>query len=243
MALVVLVAGMATAAWLWRGSHASDLESALKTSTPAAYKLPTQQAAWDRHQILKRTIRERRPKVVLLGDSLTQRWEADGTPIWESAMAPLGAFNAGIDNDRTENLLWRIQDGALDEANPPDVCILLVGVNNLGGDGDTPHGVAEGVMAVARSILERAPKSRLIVVGLLPAGPWSRGSLSRRAWINRKIKAHSLPRTMFVDFSDSFLNKEGGIQTALATDGLHLSEQGYRVLADLMVPLIKANLK
>ncbi len=243
MALVVLVAGMVAGAWLWRGIRTRDLESALKTTTPTAYRLPAQQAAWDRHQMLKKSIRERRPKVLLLGDSLTQRWESDGKPIWETAMAPLGTFNAGIDNDRTENLLWRLQDGALDETNPPDVCILLVGINNLGGDGDTPHGVAEGVMTVARFILKRAPESRLIVVGLLPAGPWSRGVLSRRAWTNRKIQAHSLPRTLFVDFSDSFLNKEGGIETAMTTDGLHLSEQGYRVLADLVVPMIEANLK
>lgn len=56
-------------------------------------------------------------KVVFLGDSITEGWAGNGKQIWEQHYANRGAFNYGIGGDRTEHILWRIQNGEFDNVS------------------------------------------------------------------------------------------------------------------------------
>ena len=38
--------------------------------------------------------------------------------LWEETIKPLNALNAGISGDRTEHVLWRLQNGLLKHATP-----------------------------------------------------------------------------------------------------------------------------
>ena len=38
--------------------------------------------------------------------------------LWEETIKPLNALNAGIGGDRTEHILWRLQNGLLKHATP-----------------------------------------------------------------------------------------------------------------------------
>ena len=53
--------------------------------------------------------------VLFLGDSITDGWrdEKDGAPVWKKYREPKPA-NFGISGDRTQHLLWRLQNGELD---------------------------------------------------------------------------------------------------------------------------------
>lgn len=211
-----------------------DIQSAEKATTPKPYDHQVQATALRRHNEIKAAAATSSPKVLFLGDSLTERWESEGMEPWNRRLMILNPFNAGIDSDRTENLLWRVQDGGLDFTRPPEVCVLLIGINNLAADGDTPYGVARGVEAVARKLLSSFPETRVVIVGLLPAGPHSNTLVGKRVRTNRKLEGLELPRTTYLDVSDAFLNKDGGARSGLTTDGLHLSEEGYSVLAETL---------
>jgi lysophospholipase L1-like esterase len=235
-ATLVLAALVFATGGFWYYLEQRNERSIVKSTTPASYDPARQIRSIDRHARLKAMALSHRPRILLIGDSLTERWEHEGRNVWNRVLAPREAFNAGVDNDRTENLLWRINDGALEFKYSPEICILLIGINNLAADSDTPQGVTEGIRSVATAILSRYPHARLIIVGLLPCGPRSYGMASRRARTNRRLAGLHLPRTEFLDLSPKFINDSGGIYTHLSTDSIHLSEEGYRVLAESLAP-------
>src|SRR5260370_20028760 len=57
-------------------------------------------------------------RVLFFGDSLTERFETwDAPQLWREHMVPRGVLGAGGNGDRTEHLLWRLDNGYL--AGPP----------------------------------------------------------------------------------------------------------------------------
>src|SRR5436190_22259432 len=51
-------------------------------------------------------------QLVFIGDSITQGWEAQGAKdVWEKHYGNRKAVNLGIGGDRTQHVLWRLQNG------------------------------------------------------------------------------------------------------------------------------------
>ena len=65
--------------------------------------------------------------LLFLGDSITQGW--NNNEVWRRHFEPRKAANFGIGGDRTEHVLWRIQNGEL-EGIAPKVTVLMIGTNN-----------------------------------------------------------------------------------------------------------------
>src|SRR5882762_9031728 len=92
------------------------------------------------------------------GDSITRRWGAVDYPDllanWKQNFFGWNAADFGWGGDRTQNILWRLENGELDGVNPK-VVILLAGTNNL-GDLTTPggaHAKADGFTRGFQAIL------------------------------------------------------------------------------------------
>jgi platelet-activating factor acetylhydrolase IB subunit beta/gamma len=56
--------------------------------------------------------REQEPEVVLIGDTHIQRLAHN--EIWDKMFVPLHCLNFGIGSDQTQNVLWRVQNGELE---------------------------------------------------------------------------------------------------------------------------------
>src|SRR5688572_6722176 len=52
--------------------------------------------------------------VLFLGDSITEGWAGNGKELWKERYAKLNAANFGISGDRTQHVLWRLENGELD---------------------------------------------------------------------------------------------------------------------------------
>src|SRR4051812_11730978 len=109
--------------------------------------------------------------IVFFGDSITARWNNasfPGLPVWESSIAPFGAADFGVDGDRTQNLIWRLQNGELD--GKPRVAVVLIGTNNLSNTlgVNSPDDTADGIATVVRTIRDFSPDTRVLLLGLLP---------------------------------------------------------------------------
>jgi len=51
--------------------------------------------------------------VLFMGDSITDGWRNGAQrKIWDATFAPLKAANFGISGDRTQHVLWRLQNGS-----------------------------------------------------------------------------------------------------------------------------------
>ena len=60
--------------------------------------------------------KEKEPDVVFIGDQIMR--DLHERPIWNDLFEPLHSLNLGISHDCIENVLYRIQDGILDNINP-----------------------------------------------------------------------------------------------------------------------------
>src|SRR5262249_35915174 len=86
------------------------------------------------HRLQKRTAG--RIDVYFEGDSIARRWGATDYPQllanWRANFFGWNAADFGWGADRVQNVLWRLENGELDNVNPK-VIVLLAGTNNIGG--------------------------------------------------------------------------------------------------------------
>src|SRR5262249_40922682 len=72
-----------------------------------------------RHEGFLKDIMSKQGKidVVFLGDSITDGWRGQGK-IWNEHFGKFNPLNLGIGGDRTQHVLWRIQNGELEGYKP-----------------------------------------------------------------------------------------------------------------------------
>ncbi|MDQ2801003.1 MAG: GDSL-type esterase/lipase family protein [Armatimonadota bacterium] len=212
---------------------------------PEANVWPDDPDAWTRlTRSLAADAHAANPRVVFLGDSITQDWGGSGKAEWEARFAPFGAANLGIGGDRTQNILWRIADGALDGL-APDLVVLKIGVNNLWEEVQRcgVEKVADGVAACVAAIREKCPKAKILALGILPTQADPSHSLREIVRAVNARSAASLPtpngQVRFADISEVFLEADGTISTEIMPDGCHLSPRGYQIFADALEPIVQ----
>ena len=81
-----------------------------------------------RHEAKLQEAKSRPIDLVMIGDSITHNWESERN--YEQTFAGENLLNLGFAGDRTQNVLWRIQNGALDGISPKLVT-LLIGANHF----------------------------------------------------------------------------------------------------------------
>ncbi len=82
-----------------------------------------------RHQAILDRVGQGNVDLIFIGDSITHAWEEDGLEIWKQYYQPLNAVNLGYGGDRTENVLWRLQNGEVGGI-APRVAVVMIGTNN-----------------------------------------------------------------------------------------------------------------
>lgn len=173
-------------------------------------------------------------RLLFLGDSITQRWDQT---LWDKHWAPRQAANFGIDADRTEHVLWRLQQGDIDGLSP-EVIVLLIGVNNCRRDRSAD--IAAGVGAIVDELRARCPNSRILLLGIFPVGQEPNVFRDRLGFGNTMIaKLADGDRVHFLDLGDRFLQPDGTIAAEIMPDFLHLSTEGYRILATALEPHLR----
>src|SRR5439155_26647758 len=97
-------------------------------------------------------------EVLFVGDSITAGWDGKGAaPTWKKYFEPLKAENFGIGGDRTEHVLWRLQNGELDGIQPK-VVVLMIGTNNTGAN--SAEDIADGTKAIVKMIQDKVKESK-----------------------------------------------------------------------------------
>lgn len=180
--------------------------------------------------------------VLLIGDSITEAWDKSGLKVWEKKLLPLNAANFGIGGDTTQNVLWRITEGKALEKVRPKVVVLMIGTNNFGLHNDTPEAVVRGVAAVVKTVRKKLPDAHLLLLGIFPRSEHPGDKLRREvAAANEKIAGIGTgdDHIHFLRIWDEFMEKDGSISTKVMPDRLHLTEHGYNIWADTMMPQLK----
>ena len=180
--------------------------------------------------------------VLFLGDSITQGW-ADNA-VWKQRYVPRKPANFGIGGDTTQNVLWRIENGALIGIDPK-VVVLLIGTNNLGIHDDSPDDVAKGVGAIVRSIHRRSPGTKVLLLAVFPRDEQP-GTKFRKAIaaINPQIAKLDDGKTVrFLDIGEKFLSADGTLPKDVMPDALHPNANGYKIWVESVQPTLDELMK
>jgi lysophospholipase L1-like esterase len=174
-------------------------------------------------------------KLVFLGDSITQGWEGNGKEVWKAEWEKYKAANFGIGGDRTEHVLWRMDNGNFDGLKPKLV-VVMIGTNNTGHrKGAEPAAdTAAGVKAILDKLAAKCPDAKVLVLGIFPRGAMADDKLRvHNAAINEHIaKMADGQKVHYMDIAKSFLQPDGSLPKEIMPDLLHLSPKGYQLWAD-----------
>lgn len=199
--------------------------------------VPRSEASWqERHKLLNQRASEAAEKaqVIFIGDSITQGWEGAGKEVWARFYGHRNAVNLGIGGDRTQHVLWRLANGNL-EALRPKAAVVMIGTNNSNGEDNTPEQIADGVGAIVRSLRDRLPQTKILLVAIFPRSENPTAQRGKVLMVNQIIRRLADDRDVFwVDFGHRFLNDAGLIPRDLMPDYLHLSPEGYAIWADAL---------
>lgn len=213
---------------------------------PKAVTPEVQTAAWavkwwkPRHeQKLADLKKMEKVDLLMIGDSITHGWENAGRKVWDEYYADRHAFNIGFSGDRTENVLWRLQHGAV-QGISPKLAVIMIGTNNTGHRQDPPEETAAGILAIITELQKQLPETKILLLAVFPRGATSDDPLRRlNDGINRIIANYDDgKKVFFLDINDEFLEDDGKLPKSVMPDLLHPKEAGYATWAKAMEPVI-----
>jgi cephalosporin-C deacetylase len=185
------------------------------------------------------------------GDSITRRWGALDYPQllanWKENFFGWNAGDFGWGADSIQNILWRLQNGELDDVNPK-VIVLMAGTNNIGsrpaGGDDDPRiaDIPKGIKAILEICQEKAPSATIIVMGITPRNDGRgdpTGVMPVIDKINESIaKLADGKKIRYLNINDKLADKNGKLFPGMTMDRLHPSVKGYQVWADALKPIL-----
>jgi lysophospholipase L1-like esterase len=185
--------------------------------------------------------------VYFVGDSIARRWGATDYPEllanWKENFFGWNAADFGWGADRTENILWRLQNGELDAVNPK-VIVVLAGTNNVGntpGDAGKVAEITRGVAGIVHTCRQKAPAATVILTAIFPRND-NMAVLPEIDAINESIARLADGRIVrFLNVNDKLADKDGRLLEGMmnARDKLHPTLKGYQVWADGLKPLLR----
>lgn len=196
---------------------------------------------------IEQTLQGRDIKLLMLGNSITQGLGGNrekvvhkaGKAAMDKALGENVWECAGISGDRTQHLLWRLENGNYNRATP-DVAVIAIGINNL-TIGDKPKDVTEGIIACARLAREQMPSTRIILLGVLPAGLQADHPTRKQCdEVHSLLAKTKIKGVEYINPTAWFTLQDGTIRKELFLgDCLHLNEQGYEVWSQRIAELLK----
>jgi lysophospholipase L1-like esterase len=183
------------------------------------------------------------------GDSIIRRWGATDYPDllanWNQNFYGWNAADFGWGADSVQNILWRLNNGELDNVYPK-VIVLLAGTNNVGNwvipgkEEEKAADVTKGIEAVVKIMREKAPKATIIVTGIFPRND----SMAVMPVINKingnLSKLADGKKVRYLNINDKLADANGKLYDGMMNpDKLHPALKGYQVWADALKPLFQ----
>lgn len=252
MSRMMLWSVSAVAIGLFFGHHAAAQPAATKPAGQARATAPSganplasvtpvpRDGKWmQRHELINQRAIPEEVDLLFLGDSITQGWEGAGKEAWATHFGALKPMNAGIGGDRTQHVLWRLENGNV-KGIRPKVAVVMIGTNNSGTD--TADQIAAGIKAIVASLRMKLPETKVLLLAIFPRGETPADPKRQvNAAANELVKSLDDGQHVFyLDIGPQFLTADGTLEKRIMPDLLHLSPAGYEIWGSAIRPKIDA---
>jgi beta-glucosidase len=201
-----------------------------QTTNTAVIPVPMSKPGWmERHESMNAKARQGKIDLIYIGDSIVQRYEGVGKPVWDHYYAPRNALNLGISGDRTQHVIWRLDHGNIDGITPK-LAIVMIGQNNGGHNSATE--IAEGVTEVVKRIRTKLPDTKILLLGIFQRREKPTPERAVLAEANEIISKLADSSISYMDINSVFVQPDGTIPATLMPDYEHPSELGFKRWAE-----------
>ncbi|MCK5465324.1 MAG: hypothetical protein KAI95_19990, partial [Bacteroidales bacterium] len=210
------------------------------SENPAALPVKGEGEWWnERHQtILSRLTKN--PELILIGNSIFHSLDNENCQeVWEKYLDQYQTVNMGISGDRTENVIWRLQNGSLENINPK-VAVILIGTNNTDGNHyiniSTPEELAGGIWRICEIVKEKLPDTKILVMSILPYGykPNHRNNINKATNSLMSKFPGKNPDIHYIDIGHLYLDADGKVKQELMPDYLHPNPEGHMLMFEAL---------
>ena len=191
-----------------------------------------------RHQSFNDRAAKGKFDLIFIGDSITQGWEGRGKSVWQKYYGERNALNLGIGGDRTQHVLWRLDNGNI-KGISPKLAVIMIGTNNAGSN--SSEEIFDGNKAIVERLQKALPEMNIVILAVFPRGA---DASNKQRQVNEGANAMISKladgkKVHYLDIGKSFLQKDGTLTREIMPDLLHLSEQGYTIWAESIDPSVK----
>ena len=169
---------------------------------------------------------EPHPRVVLIGDSITENWKQRDAGLFVD-----GIVDRGIGGQTSPQMLLRFAQDVI--ALHPGVVQIMAGINDIAENTGPMSDIQYQENIRGMVTLARANGIKVILASILPARafPWkpalrpAQRIMRWNAWLRRYADAEGL---VFVDYYAVMVDVQGGLRPDYDSDGVHPSHAGYQ---------------
>jgi len=191
-----------------------------------------------RHWAVNERVRQGNVDMIFIGDSITHSWENNGKEVWKKYYGHHKAVNLGFSGDRTQHVLWRLDNGNIDGISPK-VAVIMIGTNNSNKDDNAAEEIADGIIAICKKLRAKLPRTKILLLAVFPRAPQpcpQREKIAKANKIASKIADGKMIH--YLDIGQKFLQPDKSISKEIMPDYLHLTPKGYQIWAEAIEPTI-----
>ncbi len=178
-----------------------------------------------------------RPKVVFIGDSITENWKIADPSLFSATV-----LDRGIGGQTTPQILLRFYQDVV--TLRPQVVHIMAGTNDISGN--TGAVTDEAIVQNIRAMIDIAKANGINVVlaSITPSKQFiARPNVDpspRIAAVNRAlVKLAVEKKVTYVDYFPALADSSGGLSDVLGNDGLHPNRDGYAAMRPFTDKAIK----
>jgi lysophospholipase L1-like esterase len=178
------------------------------------------------------------PRIVFMGDSITENWANMAPDFFTSER-----IGRGISGQTTPQMLVRFRDDVIDLH--PAVVQIMAGTNDVAGNTGpmTPQETQDNIRSMVE--LAHAHGIRVILASIPPADmfPWKPGleTADKIVAMNAWLKAYAARSgCVYADYWSALKQADGlGMRDGLSSDHVHPTKAGYAVMAPVAEAAIR----
>ncbi|MCH5224650.1 MAG: SGNH/GDSL hydrolase family protein [Muribaculaceae bacterium] len=183
-----------------------------------------------------------RPKVVFMGNSITEGWVKEDPDFFKSN----NFLGRGISGQTTYQMLDRFREDVINLK--PEIVVITAGTNDVA---ENNHNYNEAITVgniISMAELARINNIKVVLTSVPPTdhfywNPQMKGIPEKLISLNEKIRLYSESENLpFADYFSSMSNEDYGMKEGLSIDGVHPSLEGYKIMEGIILPILTTQL-